>query len=134
MEIKVRRIEVLDKVDKDENILFESYADFLNFYEDSIANLKEISISSIKFENETCKIIGYFNKHISDYKYKKLPKEDLEDIVKIIEEKAKKNNISVDKIIKRIVYIGIEDYEKEAFLSESYYRMQTSRYWCYRIC
>lgn len=105
MKIKVRRIEVLDKVDKDENILFESYADFLNFYEDSIANLKEISISSIKFENETCKIIGYFNKHISDHKYKKLPKEDLEDIVKIIEEKAKKNNISVDKIIKRIVEI-----------------------------
>lgn len=105
MEIKVRRIEVLDKVDKDENILFESYADFLNFYEDSIANLKEISISSIKFENETCKIIGYFNKHISDYKYKKLPKEDLEDIVKIIKEKAEKNNISVDKIIKRIVEI-----------------------------
>lgn len=29
------------------------------------------------------------------------------------------------KIIKRIVYIGIEDYEKEAFLSESYYRMHT---------
>ena len=105
MEIKVRKIEVLDKVDENEKILFECYADFLIFYEDSIANLKEISISSIKFENETCKLIRYFNKHISDYKYKKIPKEDLEDIVEIIKEKAKKNNISINKIINRIVEI-----------------------------